>query len=144
MMNRIGDQGLSDMFMFPLKGKIESLSLDVTSNKLHAQAFENFTYYLASVPSESLTNFEILVRGNRIEENGTFAIARTLKRFTKLESLKIDTYFNNLKTKGVKPIALLLRFLPSLKILDLNFDLNYIETEGGKLIGTAIRGLVGL
>ena len=34
MMLRIGDKGLSDMFMQPLGSDLEELSLDLTTNKL--------------------------------------------------------------------------------------------------------------
>jgi hypothetical protein len=58
--------------------------------------------------------------------------------------LKLDAYFNKLKSSGVRPISLLLRMLPRLKLLVLNFDLNSIETEGGQLLGMAIRELTQL
>ena len=96
------------MFLFPVSSGLKELSLDLTDNKLTSKAFNNFTYYLANLKSDQLVKAELLVRANRIEESGAMDIARSFKRFGSLQSIKLDAYFNNLKTKGVKSLALLL------------------------------------
>jgi len=108
------------------------------------ESFSNFTYFLSRVPSNRLFRVELLVHGNRIESNGTWDIARALKKFPNLEVFKFDGYFNHIKTQGVKPITILLQKLTKLRHLSLDFDLNYIENEGGRLLGSSIHFLNNL
>lgn len=100
--------------------------MDLTTNKLGLEAFSNFSYYLSKVPANRLFRVELLVHGNRIESNGTWDISRALKKFTNIEVLRFDGYFNHIKTQGVKPISILVQKMRGLRQLSLNFDLNFI------------------
>ena len=128
MMLRIGDEGISKMFSNPLGSNLEELSLDLTNNKLQETAFDHFPHFISSLQRDKLTKLELILHGNKIKQNCTWDIARSLKQFTDLEAVTFDAYFNNLKAQGVRPIALLLKLMPRLKHLTLNLDLNYIET----------------
>lgn len=47
MMVKLGDNGLSNLFLNPIGRHIEDFSLDLTNCKLGLEAFQNFTSYIS-------------------------------------------------------------------------------------------------
>jgi hypothetical protein len=82
---KLGDRGVNELFLHPLKSRLEELEIDLTFNKLGLQSLGNLTHFLKFVDSNTLKKVNLKLGSNKLEEKGSQHLSQALKRFNGLE-----------------------------------------------------------
>lgn len=138
------DSILDDYLRFGRLGqRLETYSLVLIGNSLSVKSLQYLETHLSRA---NLKNLDLNFYANKLGPEGAEIVAKALRTQTRLDSLSLDLYFNNITEVGTESICESIDQIKTDKLshLNLNLDFNYFKNEGAKAVGTLLSHLQSL